>query len=168
LCLRYVERGFWLGKPGEHRGVRPPRGATYVTLAYVVLAAHLAVILFNILGFVVVPLGAAFGWQVVRIRWWRILHIVLLAAIAAQALLGRACVLTLWQAALTGDAADRAPLIARWIDRLIYWRLPMWVFASFYLFVFGWALAMFRLVPPQRSAASGLLFRSPKPHCKIR
>jgi hypothetical protein len=133
-----------------------------VILAYIVLAVHLAIILFNIIGFVAVPIGAAFGWRVVRVRWWRILHIVLLAVIAVQALLGRACILTLWQAALTGSAADRAPLIARGIDRLIYWRLPMGVFVLLYVFVFGCALAMFRLVPPQRKAAPAWPFSEPK------
>ncbi len=111
------------------------------------LAAHLAIILFNIFGLIVVPIGAVCGWRFVRIGWWRVLHIMLLAAVALQAVLGRACILTLWQAALTG-AADREPLIAYWVDRLIYWPLPIWVFAIVYVLVFGYALALFWLVPP--------------------
>ncbi|MGC2523742.1 MAG: DUF2784 family protein, partial [Stellaceae bacterium] len=75
-------------------------------LADLVLAVHLAVILFNVLGLVAVPLGAVCGWRFVRVRWWRLLHVLLLAAVAAQALLGRACILTLWQAALAGGAAQ--------------------------------------------------------------
>lgn len=117
-------------------------------LADLILATHVAVILFNVFGLVAVPLGAVCGWRFVRIGWWRILHVVLLAAVAVQAIAGRACILTLWQAALAGgSAAHPEPLIMRWVDRLIYWRLPIWVFAALYLAIFGWALALLWLVP---------------------
>jgi hypothetical protein len=120
--------------------------------AEAVFAAHLAVILFNLGGLVTVPLGAAFGWRFVRIRWWRILHLVLLAAVAAQAVLGRACLLTLWQARLEARA-EPVPLIAGWVERLIFWPLPLWVFAVLYVVVLGLALALYRLVPPRRKAS---------------
>jgi hypothetical protein len=120
-------------------------------LADAVLAAHVAIILFNLFGLVAVPIGGLFGWRFVRIRWWRILHILLLVAVAVQALVGRACILTLWQADLAGAAAaERAPLIASSVNRLIYWPLPMWFFAVLYVVVFGCALALFWLVPTRR------------------
>ncbi len=124
-------------------------------IADAIFAAHVAIILFNLFGLVAVPIGAMCGWRFVRVRWWRVLHILLLAAVAVQALLGRACILTLWQAALAGAAQDRAPLIAHWVNRLIYWPLPIWVFAVMYLVVFGYALALLWLVPPRCIATRG-------------
>ncbi len=50
-----------------------------------VLAAHLAIIAFNIAGLVLIPLGAALGWRWVRVMWWRLLHLASLAATAVQA-----------------------------------------------------------------------------------
>jgi Protein of Unknown function (DUF2784) len=122
-------------------------------LAEAILAAHLAIILFNVFGLVAVPIGAARGWRFVRIRWWRILHILLLAAVAVQAVAGRACILTVWQTALAGSTARPAPLIMSWVDRLIYWPMPIWVFAAAYVVVFGYALALLWLVPPRRKPA---------------
>lgn len=122
--------------------------------AETLLAAHVAIILFNIFGLVAVPLGAAFGWRFVRVPCWRLLHLVLMFAVALQAVFGRACILTLWQRALTGAVADRTPLIMGWVDRVIYWPLPMWVFAVLYVAVFAYALALFRLVPPRRRGAA--------------
>ena len=119
------------------------------TLAPAVLAAHLAVILFNLFGLVAVPIGAVCGWHFVHIRWWRLLHVASLAVVAVQATLGRACILTLWQARLEGSATA-APLLMRWVEGLVYWRLPLWVFAALYIVVFGYALALLRLVPPRR------------------
>jgi hypothetical protein len=123
-----------------------------MALAAAILAAHLAIILFNLFGLIAVPLGAVCGWQFVRVRWWRLLHLVSLAAVAAQAVFGRACILTIWQAALTGAAGRPTPLIMGWINRVIYWPLPVWVFATLYVIVFGYALALFWLVRPVRGA----------------
>ncbi|MGB8180936.1 MAG: DUF2784 domain-containing protein [Stellaceae bacterium] len=122
-------------------------------LAFAVLAVHLGVIAFNVVGLVAVPIGAWRGWRWVRIFWWRALHLALLCVVALQALFGRACFLTLWQAALEQDAgapASREPLIARWIDSLIFWNLPIWVFAALYGAVLVYALALWRWVPPER------------------
>jgi hypothetical protein len=119
-------------------------------LAEAVLAAHLAIILFNLFGLVAVPLGAARGWRFVHVAWWRVLHLALLAAVAAQALAGRACVLTIWESEVADGALRPAPLIMSWVDRLIYWRLPMWVFAALYALVFGYALVLLWLVPLRR------------------
>lgn len=119
-------------------------------LAETVLAAHLAIILFNLFGLVAVPLGAVCGWRFVHVPWWRVLHAALLAAVAGQAAAGRACILTVWQDDLAGHVAAPAPLIAGWIDRMIYWPLPLWVFALLYVAIFVYAVALLWLVPPRR------------------
>ena len=119
-----------------------------VWLGQVILAVHLAVIAFNIAGLVLTPIGAWLGWGWVRIRAWRALHLASLAVTAAQALLGRACFLTVWQGELSG--ASQAPLIERWVNRVIYWPLPVWVFAAAYVAVFLYAAALWWLVPPRR------------------
>jgi hypothetical protein len=122
-------------------------------LAALVLALHLAVILFNIFGLVAIPLGAWRGWRFVRVFWWRALHLAILGVVALQALFGRACFLTLWQSALESEGG--APqstelLLQHWIEALIFWPLPIWVFALLYAAVWLYALALWRLVPPRR------------------
>ena len=98
-----------------------------------------------------VPLGAALQWRWVRIRWWRALHLASWAGVAVQAVLGRACFLTLWQDRLTG--ASGPPLIERWVNGLIYWPLPIWVFGAIYLLLFAAVIALWWLVPPGRMTA---------------
>ena len=122
---------------------------TNAALADLVLAVHFGVILFNVFGLVAVPLGAWRRWRFVRIFWWRALHLACLIAVAAQAVLGRACFLTIWQAALEGASAAPEPLVVAWVNRLIYWNLPLWVFAAGYVAVLAYALLLWRLVPPR-------------------
>ncbi|HEV2303495.1 MAG TPA: DUF2784 domain-containing protein [Stellaceae bacterium] len=127
---------------------------TVILLAALVLAFHVAVILFNLFGMVAVPLGHWRGWRFVRIRWWRALHVAALAMVALQALVGRACFLTLWQDALLGTGARGTPLVMGWVDRLLFWPLPMWFFAAIYVLVFLYVLLLWRLVPPFRQTGS--------------
>lgn len=117
-------------------------------LAGTVLALHIGVILFNVFWLLAVPLGAWRGWHFVRITWWRWLHVGALAAVAVQALAGHACFLTLWQDALLGRGGNQQPLIMRWVDRIIFWPLPLWFFIALYVVVWCYALALLWLVPP--------------------
>ena len=113
-----------------------------------ILALHLAVIAFNAAGLVVIPLGARLGWRFVRLRWLRLLHLGSLAVVALQAALGRACFLTVWQDAATGGGRQD-PLIMRFVNRVIFWPLPIWVFTALYLAVFAYAAALWWRVRPK-------------------
>jgi len=115
--------------------------------AQAILAVHLVIIAFNVAGLVVIPLGAWLGWRIVRVAWLRLLHLVLLAVVAAQALAGRACILTIWQNDFAGGAGSPAPLIMGVVDRLVYWPLPFWVFTVMYCGVFLYVLLLTMLVP---------------------
>lgn len=113
-----------------------------------VLALHLAVIVFNVAGCLLIPVGAWRGWQWVREFWWRLAHLLSLAVVAAQALSGRACFLTIWQGDISGTSHVQ-PLIASWIDRVIYWSLPLWVFAVAYAVVFVYVIVLWIVVRPR-------------------
>jgi hypothetical protein len=128
--------------------------ASASALAAAVLALHAAVIAFNLFGLVAIPLGARLGWAFVRVFWWRALHLGSMATVAVQAAAGRACFLTIWQDGLEGQAGGE-PLVARLVNRLIYWPLPLWVFAAAYGLALAYVLLLWRLVPPRRA-------RSPK------
>jgi hypothetical protein len=120
-------------------------------MADLVLAVHLAIIAFNVFGLVAIPLGAWLGWSFVRVRWWRVLHILSLAVVAVQALFGRACFLTVWQNDLASTETE-TPMIMRWVNGLVHWPLPMWAFTAAYVLVFAYVLALYWGVPPRRPA----------------
>jgi hypothetical protein len=122
---------------------------TDAALAELILAVHVGIILFNIFGMVVVPLGAWRGWRFVRVGWWRALHLLAMLTVAAQALLGRACFLTLWQAGLESDTNAPQPMIYAFVNRLIFWQLPLWVFTVAYVVLLVYTLALWGLVRPR-------------------
>ncbi|HUK60148.1 MAG TPA: DUF2784 domain-containing protein [Stellaceae bacterium] len=115
--------------------------------------AHMGVIAFNVVGLVAIPLGAWRRWGFVRNLWLRALHLGALVIVALQALLGQACFLTIWQSDLlarAGEPTSAEPLIERWVEAIVFWNLPIWVFAALYCAVALYTIALWRLVPPQR------------------
>ena len=132
--------------------------AFYSALAHAVLAFHLGIVLFNVFGLVAIPLGRWRGWAVVRVFWWRALHVAILALVAVQAVLDQVCFLTTWRAALlrrAGESASDAPFIARLINQLLFWPLPLWVFALLYIAVAVAVLLLWWMVPPRWPGSAG-------------
>ena len=122
--------------------------------ATLILLLHLVVVAFNVFGLIAVPLGKLLRWEFVRGFWWRFAHVLSLAVVALQAVLGRACFLTIWENALRADAGrDVPPMIAVWINSVLYWPLPLWVFAAGYVGVLLYALMLWRWVPPRLRTA---------------
>lgn len=122
--------------------------------AIIVLALHLAIIAFNLAGCVLIPIGAWRGWRWVRGFGWRLAHLFSLAVVAVQAMLGRACFLTIWQDELSGTTHVQ-PLIEQWMNGLIYWPLPLWVFAAAYVAVFVYVIALWLWVRPSIQPRAG-------------
>jgi polyferredoxin len=87
----------------------------------------------------------------VRQPAFRYLHLAAIAFVAAEALLGIACPLTVWEDLLRGGAQSDS-FVGRWLRRLMFYEAPEWVFTVAYV---GWGLATLatlRLVPPRRKA----------------
>src|SRR5688572_10512277 len=123
--------------------------------ASAVLYLHFAVVVFNVFWIVAIPLGAWRGWNFIRSFWWRGAHVIVLAVVALQAVVGALCFLTLWQNFLlraAGSSTDEPSLIETIVTRLIFWPLPLWAFVVIYVAAFGYTLAMWWLVPPYRRA----------------
>lgn len=121
--------------------------------ALAVLYFHFAVVLFNVFWLVAVPLGAWLGWAFVRSFGWRIVHLAALVVVAAQAVAGRLCFLTIIQNNLQAASGGATPpsLPARIAMDAIYWPLPDWVFAPLYVLALGFAAFLWFAVPPRRA-----------------
>ena len=113
--------------------------------ASAVLYLHFAVVAFNVFWIVAIPLGAWQGWAFIRSFWWRAAHLIVLAIVALQAVVGALCFLTIWQAALlraAGGPTSETPLIERIITALVFWPLPLWAFVVLYVAAVVYAFAM--------------------------
>ncbi len=108
-------------------------------LARLTLYLHFLVVMFNIGGLIIIPLGKIFAWNFVQIFWWRALHGFSMALVAIQAALGQYCFLTFIQSAFErASTASREPF---WFDEFIsaavFWPIPLEVFLPLYLLGLG-------------------------------
>jgi polyferredoxin len=121
-------------------------------LADTLLVAHFLIAVFMVGGLVLVWLGEALGWRWTRNPWFRYLHLGAIAFVAAEALAGVACPLTVWEDLLRGGLQPES-FVARWVQRLLYYQAPEWVFTLAYVLWTAATLLTLWLVPPRQRAA---------------
>jgi len=130
-----------------------PSAIPHQLLADAVLLVHFGVVLFVVGGLAAVVVGNLLGWRWVNAWRFRVAHLAAIAVIAAQAWLGRYCPLTTLESWLRVQAGARAydkSFIEHWVQRLIYYEAPLWLFALVYtLFAALVVLAWWRF-PPRR------------------
>ena len=120
-------------------------------MADALLVVHFMIVAFIVGALVLVWLGALLDWRWVRNAWFRYAHLAAIAFVAAEALLGIACPLTVWEDLLRGGVRPES-FVGRWVRGVLYYQAPEWVFTAAYV---GWAaatLVTLRLVPPRRRA----------------
>ncbi|HKC45399.1 MAG TPA: DUF2784 domain-containing protein [Burkholderiales bacterium] len=125
-------------------------------LADLVLVVHFAFVAFVVGGFALILAGAALGWRWIRNRAFRYAHLGAIVFVAAEALAGVACPLTVWENLLRRAGPGAPSFVARWVSRLLYYDLPEWVFTLAYsLFAIAVAVTLW-LVPPRTGARNRL------------
>jgi len=123
-------------------------------MADVVLIVHFLIAAFVVGGLLLVWAGAALGWRWVRNPWFRYAHLGAIAFVAAEALLGVMCPLTVGEDMLRGGVRADS-FIGRWVRHFLYYQAPEWVFTAAYL---GWTVATLLTlwrVPPRRVSGEG-------------
>jgi hypothetical protein len=118
-------------------------------LSDLILVAHFLIAAFITAGLILVWLGAWRKWGWIRNRWFRYLHLAAIAFVALEALAGIACPLTVWEDSLRGGMPAES-FVARWVQRLLYYRAPEWLFTALYVAWAAATLATLKLVPPRR------------------
>jgi hypothetical protein len=127
-------------------------GPQYQLLADVVLSLHFAVVLFVVCGLVFIIAGNVRGWHWVNGPWFRVAHLVAIGFVVAEAWLGIICPLTTleaWLRVKAGAAIYSISFIEHWLQRLLFYEAPSWVFVLGYS-VFGLlVLATWWFFPPR-------------------
>jgi hypothetical protein len=123
----------------------------YQLLADLVLALHFAVVTFVVGGLVLVIVGNLAGWRWVNGFGFRLTHLGAIAIVVAEAWLGAACPLTTLEMGLRHKARATtygSSFIDHWLQRLLYFEAPGWVFVLGYTLFGLLVLALWRWFPP--------------------
>ena len=114
----------------------------YRTLADLVLITHVAFVGFVVIGLLLILIGGFRRWSWVLNPWFRALHLGGIGLVVVQAWLGIICPLTTLEMYLREQAGDETyggTFVAHWLQKLLYYQAPWWVFILCYS-LFGLAV----------------------------
>ena len=117
------------------------------------LILHALFVGFVVLGLVVIYLGYALSWRWVRNFWFRILHLSAITYVVLQSWAGAICPLTIWEMQLrdlAGEESYEGSFIQYWLQTLLYFEAPDWVFVLIYTGFGTLVAASWFIVPPKR------------------
>jgi hypothetical protein len=127
---------------------------TYQQLADLVLVLHFGIVLFVVAGLALIVAGNLAGWRWVNDWWFRGAHLGAIAIVVAEAWLGITCPLTTleaWLRAQAGAGAATRGFVEHWVQRLLFYDAPAWLFTAGYTLFGLLVVAAWWWFPPRRS-----------------
>ena len=123
----------------------------YRILADLMVAIHLAFVVFVVLGMAAILLGIVLKWRWVRNFWFRTIHLLLIATVVAEMVLGVSCPLTDWEDQLrerVGETVQQGTFIGRMLHKILFWDVSPSTMTIVYC-MFGLAVLLtFIFAPP--------------------
>ena len=124
-----------------------------LVFADTLLILHTMLVGFVILGLVATFAGYFCQWRWVRNFWFRLSHLIVIGVVVLQSWLGVLCPLTSWEMALrakAGEAGYEGSFIQHWLQPILYYSAPDWVFSLAYTVFGALVLASWFVVRPER------------------
>ena len=128
----------------------------YQLLADIVLVLHFAVVVFVVGGLIAVLVGNWLGWRWVNNLWFRLAHLAAIGYVVVQSWFGITCPLTTlesWLREQAGLPSYSESFIEHWVQGLLFYQAPFWVFALVYTVFGALVLLSWWFYPPRRPAS---------------
>lgn len=117
-------------------------------LANVILIVHVLYVSFVLGGFILIWIGHGVRWSWVRHRTFRLLHVGSIGLVAAEAVAGITCPLTVLEDALRPESYGSG-FIEFWLHRILFYTAPAYVFTIIYVAFFAAVILTWCLVKPR-------------------
>ena len=120
-------------------------------IADAILILHVAFVGYVVFGLLAIYVGHFLKWSWIRNFWFRFFHLVAIGIVALQSWVGMICPLTIWEMALrreAGGATYSGSFIQHWLQSILYYSAPEWVFVVSYTAFGCLVLASWFIVRP--------------------
>lgn len=125
----------------------------FLMAADAVLFLHVLIVAFIVIGLLLIFTGKAFAWLWVRNPRFRLTHLAAVAVVVVQSWFGVICPLTSIEMALrlrAGDSVYPGSFISHWLENILYYQLPPWVFVVCYMVLGIMAVISWFWIRPRR------------------
>jgi len=106
----------------------------YSFWADIVAVAHLAYAGLIVFALLIILMGYLMKWHWVHNPWFRVIHLVMIGIVVAEAWLGITCPLTTWEISLRKQAGTGfdGTAVAQFVHSFLFYDAPWWVFTTCY------------------------------------
>lgn len=128
----------------------------YQYLADTILFIHFSFIAFVIVALILTVVGGYLKWPWIRNWWFRLVHLASVSFVVVQSWLGLICPLTtleMWLREKTNGEQYVGSFIEYWLQRIVYYHAPDWVFTMTYTLFGLFVIVSWLLFPPKKRAA---------------
>ena len=125
----------------------------FLLAADAILLLHFLFVAFIVLGLLLIFVGNVLAWSWVRNPWFRLTHLLAIGVVVVQSWMSFICPLTVVEMALRSradDATYSGSFISHWLEEILYYQLPAWVFAASYTAFGAGVVASWFWVRPRR------------------
>ena len=123
----------------------------YALLADLVVFIHALFVLFVVAGQTLILVGWIINWRWTMNPVFRVAHLAAIGFVVAEAWFGILCPLTTLEHELrnrAGQTAYEMSFIGHWLDRLLFYTAPEWVFTLVYTLFALLVVTIFVFYPP--------------------
>lgn len=124
----------------------------YRIVADIVVVIHFAYVSFVLLGLLATLVGWGLKWNWVRNRWFRGIHLTMIAIVVAESWAGITCPLTTWEnefRSAAGQNSYNGDFVAHWLHDAMFFDMSPWMFTVAYSLFGGLVLLTLFFVPPK-------------------
>ena len=124
-----------------------------VLLADFIVAVHLAIVLYVLVGQVLILIGWPLRWGWIRNFWFRIVHLGTIVWVAVQGALGEICPLTIWERLLRRDgrqSGQERTFVGRLAHDILFVDVPQPTLDKIYIAFAVLVLVTFAFCRPRR------------------
>jgi polyferredoxin len=125
----------------------------YALLADLVVFIHALFVLFVVIGQALILIGWFVGWRWTRYLVFRVAHLAAIVFVVVEAWFGIVCPLTTLGNELSiwaGQEGNEMSFIGYWLDRMLFYTAPEWVFTLVYTLFALLVVTTFVFYPPNR------------------
>ena len=126
---------------------------TYAVLADATALIHAGLVMFVVIGQVLILVGWWQAWQWPRNAAFRAAHLITISFVVLETWLGMVCPLTTlenYYRNLAGMDSYGTSFIAYWMNKVLFYSFPAWVFTLIYSLFFLLVLLTLWVYPPRR------------------
>ncbi len=108
----------------------------FLLAADVILLLHVLFVAFVVMGLLLIVVGKVRAWSWIRNPWFRLIHLAAITVVMILSWLGLICPLTTIEMALrsrAGDTVYTGSFISHWLERILYYQVPPWIFVVCYM-----------------------------------